>query len=118
MKTNISKNQAFPNTPISYSELHGGGNFFSLRVQDDCMVLADIRENDTVIFREQTTISNDDIAVVLIEGNVAIRKFHQENDIIHLVPLSSNPEYKEQTFTVQNANFEVIGKVIERQRCF
>ena len=101
---------------ITYADLHGGGEFYSLEVQDDSMDAVNIHKNDTIIFRKQPIVNNEEIAVILTNENVLIRKFKQENNKIYLFPLSNNANYQVQTFVADNPRIKVIGKVIECKR--
>lgn len=68
------------------------GDFFALKVKDDCMYPA-IIEDDFVIVRKQDDFENGDIVLAMINGDEAIiRKAKKSNAGILLQPLNTNYE--------------------------
>ena len=67
------------------------GNFFALQIKGDSMEPR-MREGDVVIIKQQSTVENGDIAVVLVNGDDAtVKKFYRSNSGIKLI--SINPAY-------------------------
>lgn len=104
---------------IDYEELDpkqysNPGEYFGLRIQGDSMEPR-ICEGDVVIVHQQSQIDSGDIAIVLINGDVATCKkvMHKENGII----LSSfNPKYEPMYYSAEeviNLPVTIIGKVVE-----
>jgi repressor LexA len=93
------------NFPLPTS-LAGRGSTFLLRVRGDSMVEAGILDRDYVIVRQQPTVENGEIAVVLIDDEATVKRFYKESGRIRLQP--DNALY--QPIIVSSA--QVVGKVI------
>ncbi len=61
-------------------------NAFILIVKGESMIDAGILDNDYVIVSQQSTATNGDIVVALIEDEVTIKRFYKEADHIRLQP--------------------------------
>src|SRR5690606_38420934 len=65
---------------------------FCLRVQGDSMIGARIQDGDIVFVRRQPTVDNGDIAVVLIDDEVTLKRVYITEQGIILK--SENPAYQ------------------------
>lgn len=95
------------------------GAYFCLQIKGDSME-PKFSEGDVVVIRQQETVENGDIAVVLINGNDAtIKKFYRTDAGIQLV--ATNPSYDPLFYTpkdVDSLPVSVIGKVVELRAKF
>lgn len=76
---NISENVTLP------SDLAGKGNFI-LKIRGNSMIDAGIFDGDHVIVRQQKTIKNGEIAVVLLDDEATVKRFYKEKDHYRLQP--------------------------------
>ena len=76
---NIEENVALP------ADLAGRGNFI-LKVRGNSMIDAGIYDGDKVIVRQQKTIKNGEIAVVLLGDEATVKRFYKEKNHFKLVP--------------------------------
>jgi len=63
-----------------------GGTLFMLRVRGTSMIEVGIGDGDFVIIRSQETAENGEIAAVLIENEVTLKRFYKEKDHFVLHP--------------------------------
>ena len=83
---------------------------FGLRISDDSMINARLLEGDTVLVRTQNTVENNDIAVVMLDGNAIIRRIIKINDMVVLHP--ENPSYDDFIYSKRDQHeMRIIGKV-------
>lgn len=99
--------------PSSY--IKEGYDYFYLRVQGDSMNLK-FNDGDIVLVQKQDTLENDEIGVILVNGDDAtVKKYKAENGLIILEPMSTNPEHTVQIYNPKNINIKIIGKVVSYQ---
>lgn len=100
-------------------EMSRTGDFFGLQIRGDSME-PKFSEGDVVIVRQQETVENGEIAVVLINGDDAtVKKFYRTDAGIQLV--ATNPSYDPLFYTPQEVNtlpVRVLGKVVELRAKF
>lgn len=72
--------------------LQGASEAFLLRVRGDSMIEAGINEGDLAIISTQPTAKNGDIVAALVGQEVTLKKFHQIDQYVALIP--ANPKYK------------------------
>ena len=97
------------------SQIKDGYTYFYLRVQGDSMNLK-FNEGDIVLVQKQDTLENDEIGVILVDGNDAtVKKYKAENGLVILEPMSTNPENTVQIYNPKNISIKIIGKVISYQ---
>lgn len=85
---------------------------FCLRVHDNGMIGARIYDGDMAFIKKQDDVDHSEIAVVLIEGQIATLKrvFKYGNKIIlH----SENPTIADKTYIKNDKTIAILGKVIE-----
>lgn len=61
-------------------------NVFMLHIKGDSMINAGILNGDTILVRQQTTASNGDIVVALIEDSATVKTYYKENGYYRLQP--------------------------------
>ena len=97
------------------SQIKEGYTYFYLRVQGDSMNLK-FNEGDIVLVQKQDTLENDEIVVILVDGNDAtVKKYKSENGLVILEPMSTNPENTVQIYNPGKISIKIIGKVISYQ---
>ncbi len=97
----------------------GGGEYFALRVKGDSMDAAHIFEGNVLIVRKQDTVENGEIAVVMIGDNDAtVKRFYCEEQIVTLMPQSTNPRHLPQIYDMSKIPVRVIGKVVKNEISF
>ena len=99
--------------PSSY--IKEGYEYFYLRVQGDSMNLK-FNTGDIVLVQKQDILKNNEIGVILVNGNEAtVKKYKQENGLIVLEPMSNNPENTVQIYNPEEIEIRIIGKVVSYQ---
>lgn len=97
------------------SQIKKGYTYFYLRVQGDSMNLK-FNDGDIVLVQKQDTLENDEIGVILVNGDDAtVKKYKSENGLIILEPMSTNLENTVQIYDPQKMSVRIIGKVISYQ---
>lgn len=84
---------------------------FGLVVRGESMIDAGIFDGDYIFVRKQSTASEGEIVVVMIEGEATCKRFYHEGDRIRLEPANSSM----QPIYVSREEFravEVLGKVV------
>ena len=100
-------------------DMSGTGEFFALRVKGDSME-PKFTEGDVVIVRKQSTASDGDIVIALVNGDDAtIKKIKIRPEGIILTPLNS--QYEPMFYTnseIETLPVTIIGKVVELRAKF
>lgn len=96
------------------SQIKQGYTYFYLTVQGDSMNLK-FHEGDIILVQKQSDLENDEIGVILIDGEATVKKYKNENGLIILQPMSTNPEHQVQIYNPREKDIEIIGKVISYQ---
>jgi repressor LexA len=97
---------------VSKDLLNANCEYFLLRVEGDSMNLR-IQNGDKVLIQKQDIVENGDIAAIIVNGfDAVIKKFYRNENIITLVPMSSNPEHIPQTYDTNKVDIRVVGKAI------
>lgn len=86
-----------------------GGEYVWLKVKDNSMVNAGIRDGSKVLIRLQSVVENGEIAAVCIDNNSAILKkvYFSENQI---TLVSEHPSYADQVY--RKDKISIIGKAV------
>lgn len=79
---------------------------FMLNVKGESMVNAGIYDGDQIIVKQQSTASNGEIVVALVDDSATVKRFYKENGHIHLQPENDFME------PIIVDSCEIIGKVI------
>jgi len=84
---------------------------FCLRVRGDSMIDARICDGDLVFVRQQPTVENGDIAVVLIDDEVTLKRFYRTDGGVILKP--ENSKYQPMYYTDEDfKNIQILGKAV------
>ena len=79
---------------------------FMLNVKGESMVNAGIYDGDQIIIKQQSTASNGEIVVALVDDSATVKRFYKENGHIRLQPENDFME------PIIVDSCEIIGKVI------
>ena len=97
------------------SQIKKGYTYFYLSVQGDSMNLK-FNEGDIVLVQKQDSLENDEIGVILVDGNDAtVKKYKTENGLVILEPMSTNPANTVQIYNPKKIDIKIVGKVISYQ---
>lgn len=95
------------------------GNYFALKVKGRSME-PEIMNGDIVIIRQQQSVENDEIGVVVVDGEEAtVKQVKRSDNGIMLVPF--NRDYEPKFYTaeqVESRPVSIIGKVVELRRAY
>lgn len=96
------------------SDITKSGEYFGLKVVGDSMNNSKIFEDSIVIVRRQDEVENNEIAVVLVDGeNATIKKFYKTDTTVTLLPNSSNPIHQPRIIDIRKTPVKVLGKVVK-----
>ena len=97
------------------SMIKDGFDYFYLRVNGDSMNLK-FNDGDIVLVQKQDGLENDEVGVVLVDGQDAtVKKYKYENGFVILSPMSTNPIHAVQIYNPKDIPIKIIGKVISYQ---
>jgi len=90
--------------------LPAGGQVFALVVKGESMIDDGIHAGDYLFVRQQKTVRNGDIAVVMVDGDATVKRFYREDDRIRLQPANAamDPIYVD----ARSGEVEVIGAAV------
>ncbi len=88
---------------------------FMLVVRDDSMINAGIFDGDYILVEETRTVHNGEIAVVLIDDSVTVKRFYKEKDYYRLQPENDTMD---PIIVPANAPLSIVGRVIGLFRSF
>ncbi|MDO5398961.1 MAG: S24 family peptidase [bacterium] len=98
----------------TFTDLNGGSEYFALRIKGDSMTAAFIQDESIIIVRQQETVENGEIAVVMVnDENATVKRFKREGNIIMLSPQSYNPEHETQIYDLRTDSIRILGKVVK-----
>jgi len=79
--------------------------YFALKVKGDSMIGAGILEDDIAIIEKQSTVSNGEIAVAVIDEAVTLKRFYKESTRVRLQ--AENPAYK----PIYSNDVKILGRL-------
>lgn len=85
-------------------------NCFAIRVRGDSMKNAGILDGGYVIVRQQPIVENNEIALVMIDNEVTIKRFKLVEDTAVLI--SENDNYKPMVYR-RTEDMAILGKIID-----
>ena len=108
---------------IDYEEISrvmaASGEYFALRIEGHSM-MPRISDGDVVIVRRQPSVENDEIAIVMVDGeNATCKKIKRMDEGIMLIPL--NPAYSPMFYNnreIKEKPVTILGKVVELRAKF
>lgn len=107
----IYANEEYESFVETDSDIHAD---FCLRAKGDSMINARIMDGDIVFIRKQSAVENGEIAAVIIEDTVTLKRVYLYNNELRLVP--ENPMYKTQIYVgAELEQVHILGKAIAVQ---
>ena len=101
--------------PVSTSIAKRGARHYFVHARGDSMNNAGIHDGDMVLIRMQATANDGDRVVALVDNDVTIKEFRRSNNMVVLMPRSTNPTHQPiiltQDFKVQGVVIAVISKL-------
>ncbi len=85
---------------------------FMLKVKGDSMINVGIFDGDKILVEKQSTASNGDIVVALLEDSVTVKTFYKEKDYFRLQPENDTMD------PIIVTQIDILGKVIGLFRMF
>ena len=84
---------------------------FCLKVKGDSMIDARINDGDIVFIREQPCVENGEIAAVLIDNEVTLKRFYKNDGLVMLKP--ENSKYQPLMYIKEDfKQVRILGKAI------
>ena len=95
-----------------YVEIGSEINFdCALRVKGDSMIDAGIYNNDIALIKLQGNLDNGQIGVIIIDGEVTLKKYYRRDDVAILRPC--NEKYEDLIFHLNEIeSFRIYGKCV------
>lgn len=89
---------------------------FCLKCKDDSMINARINDGDIVFIKKQPTVSNGEIAVVLINDEATLKRFYYYKEANLLILKAENPKFKDLEYRSEELEqVRVLGKAVAFQ---
>ncbi len=92
------------------ADFFGGGELFALRVKGDSMVGDHIVDGDVVVVRRQEDVSQGEIAAVLLDDEVTLKRVYKDGGHVEL--RSANPAVSSIHVMPGEALPKLLGKVV------
>ena len=87
---------------------------FALRAKGDSMINARINDGDIVFIRKQDDVDDGEIAAVIIDDEVTLKRIYKQTDGVMLV--AENPKYKPFVYTSHDSvTINILGKAVAFQ---
>ena len=87
---------------------------FALRAKGDSMINARINDGDIVFIRKQEDVDDGEIAAVIIDDEVTLKRVYKQIDGVMLV--AENPKYKPFVYTSHDSvTINILGKAVAFQ---
>lgn len=101
---------------VSESMMDTSAETFFLRVKGESMIEEGILPGDLVMVKKCNSVSNGELAAVLVEDEATVKRFYRESNRIVLQP--SNQHYEPIIIEAGSAQCSVIGKVTGLMRSY
>ncbi|MBB6672987.1 helix-turn-helix domain-containing protein [Cohnella nanjingensis] len=86
-------------------------NCFAVKVDGDSMVNAGIENGGYVVVRQQERVEDNEIALVMVDEGVTIKRFRTENGLAHLI--SENDGIPEMIYDPKEKHMQILGLVVD-----
>ena len=97
--------------PMDKAFINTDKDYFFLKVKGDSMNL-EFKEGSLLFVEKTPCLNNGEIGVVLVNGNEAtVKKVIKNDNMMTLLPMSSNPEHIPQMIDLSVQDVEIIGRV-------
>ena len=89
---------------------------FCLRAKGDSMINAGIHDGDIVFIKQTDIVDNGEIAAIVVEGEVTLKRFFFDRENEKLVLQSENPAYSPFVYVGEELNHvRILGKAVAVQ---
>lgn len=89
---------------------------FCLKAKGDSMVNARIHDGDIIFIRKQSIVNNGEIAVVIIDDSVTLKRVFYYPDDMKLVLQAENPKYEPLVYVNEELeHVHILGKAVAFQ---
>lgn len=96
------------------TDLNGGAEYFALRVSGDSMNAIGINDGYLIIVRRQEEVENGEVAVVMVgDEDATVKRFYASDNMVTLLPQSTNPIHKPQIYDISKTKIQVLGRVVK-----
>ncbi len=103
---------------VPRKDLCSDKEYFYLRVQGDSMNL-EFNDGTLLLIEKTPWVENGTIAVVLIDGlEATVKKIIQNENMITLIPMSTNPEHLPHMYDVVKDQIQIVGKVKQATKVY
>ena len=92
--------------PIPPDLANSTGSLFMLTIRGESMINAGIFDGDQVLVKQQSTASDGDIVVALVEDSATVKTFYKEKGYYRL-----QPENNEMDPIIIHGDLQILGKV-------
>lgn len=97
--------------PMDKTFINTDKDYFFLKVKGDSMNL-EFKEGSMLFIEKTPCIENGEIGVVRVNGDEAtVKKIIKNDNMMTLLPMSSNPEHIPQMIDLSKQEVEILGKV-------
>src|SRR2546422_668295 len=93
---------------LEFGDLFGGPNQFALKVRGQSMIEDHIDDGDFVVINKQETARNGERVVAMIDGEVTLKRYHEEADAIRLEPANGTMK----PITVPKGQAQILGVLV------
>lgn len=80
--------------PVSTSLARPGATYFLLKARGDSMNMAGINDGDLILVKQQSTASNGEQVIALVNDEATVKEFQYRGNYVTLLPKSNNPVHK------------------------
>lgn len=97
--------------PVLKNTLKLDAEYFALKVKGDSMNL-EFNEGTVLVIEKTPCIENGEIGVVRVDGiEATVKKIVLNNEMITLIPCSTNPIHIPHMYNIRTDDVEIIGKI-------
>lgn len=87
---------------------------FALRCKGDSMINDGINEDDYIFIKEQPTVKNGEISVIIIDNEATLKRFYYYEDKKMVILKAGNPTFEDIIYTNEELdNIRIVGKVVK-----
>ncbi len=98
---------------VSGTDIHAD---FCLKARGDSMINARIADGDIVFIKQQPQVENGEIAAIVIDSEVTLKRVYYYNDKNMICLFPENPAYKPFTYVGEQLNhIKILGKAVAFQ---
>jgi repressor LexA len=103
---NIEGYIPLPSTMVSRSK-----DYFALTIDGDSMNL-EFSEGNIIVVEKTNVVNNGEIGIILVDNcEATVKKVVQHNNMITLIPMSSNSSHAPTMYDMEKDDVQIVGKV-------